>query len=372
MTSKTHVTYRHVKGSILKDGILNECGYILGDFKDENTKKVIYKLVIVDTKGFSFFFGFQGLGCHYRVDIDPEKNVIAIYQLRDGIPVYLHHVITRIGSGSTIEIDWDINAIGLRLNKFTVLQVLADGSHYGHWGFAPRGSSFRLPEIEIVHSLPSRYQWICLGDGFSNARWRNRSFLSWPELVFGGTDSSYLNACVGAGNTRRVLEVIEFLSDRIAGTDVFVATGSDDLIECENLQQCMIRIREIIAELKNKGAARIYLCSLPPRLSAMSQINQWNEKIFQIANETGVNFLNFYDWLLLGFDKNMVYGEYPGAKAQTVIANHVSDILKIQSSLPPPTTFDAGQSPSCLMRKVLQKSNAYLEKWTLDFPGLLR
>jgi hypothetical protein len=332
---------------------------------------VSYTIGISRLAGFSFLFGFRGIGWHYRCDIQPRAGIIALYQVRDGLPLYLHHVCINLNEGSVISVIWHSRSIRVQLGGFTLFNVIVDGPPAGHWGFAAMDEPFSLPEFSHALEQPENYGWICLGDGFSNARWRNRHFLSWPEIVW-GDGNTCLNACVAAGNSVRVLGAMRDLGSLPMGADVIVATGSDDLIEEENFADYTTRLGLIVAGLRQAGAAGIHLCTLPPRISALNCTRKWSDGIIEYACGENIPVLDFHSWILPEIAACMVRGEYPGAAAQQLIAVKTAERLGLEPAVGCPATFEPPRPCNGKLPALAFKAARHIEAWTLDFPGLIR
>lgn len=360
-----------IKGASFHAGTAAGGGYLLGPEDSVEHGGASYALNLSHPTAFSFLFGFRGIGCHYRCDILPRHGMIALYQMMDGIPLYLHHVSTVVPQEAEICIVWHAGSIRVKLNAHTVLNVIADGPSSGHWGFAALEGPFKVPGLTRSPAAPEQYEWICLGDGFSNARWRNRHFLSWPEILWGDANSC-LNACVAAGNSNRVLEVIRDLGDVLAGSKVIVATGSDDLIEGESFEDFSRRLDRIVSELSQAGVAGIYLCTLPPRNSDLENTRTWSEKIQQSANGHGVQVLDFHNWILPESATCMVRGEYPGASAQQLIARKIAAKLGLHPAANCPATTEPQRPFRGKFNALARRAERLLGGFTLDFPGLVR
>jgi len=203
------------------------------------------------------------------------------------------------------------------------MNVLHDGKAEGEWGFSvPRGRTLALPRVEIVQQPVPPLDWVVLGDGFSNNRWPNRHFVSWPELLF-GPDVSYLNACVAAANSRRVLQVAQRLVSRMRDTRVIVAMGTDDLIEGGETESFLRNLDNLVALLENAGVRRIWILNLPPVRSQMNAIPDWNETLKRRLCDTRITLVDTHS-LLTTF---MIHGEYPSVDGQWLIAQHLATLL---------------------------------------------
>jgi hypothetical protein len=363
--------FKCIKGESLHEGTIGAGGLLLGAEDAVEQAGVSYALTLAYSTNFSFLFGFRGIGCHYRCDIQPRHGIIALYQMKDGIPLYLHHVSTILSLGAEIKIIWHARAIRVTLHGYTILNVITDGPKSGHWCFAALGEPLSVPALTSSLVALEKYEWICLGDGFSNARWRNRHFLSWPEILWGHGDSC-LNACVAAGNSSRTLEVVRDLGTVLEGAKVIVATGSDDLIEGEAFENYSIRLEQITSKLRQDGADGIYLCTLPPRNSDLKNTRTWSEEIKKFAKFHAIQVLDVHDWILPETANCMVRGEYPGTAAQKLIARKIAAQLGLQLPTTCPVTID----PQLPLRRrtaaLARKVERMLGPFTQDFPGLLR
>ena len=368
MTVIPSSAFRTIKNGSYHNGISGPSGYLLAGTHSVARDSVSYTFPILPDERFSFVFGFNGVGRHYTCHINPPDGVIAIYEVRDGIRIYLHHVRVAIPSGSHVCIVWDSVSIRLRLNNFTLLQVLAQGPDSGHWGFAPLGRRFRVPDVSVQVRVPWDFQWICLGDGFSNARWKTRDFLSWPELVFGEADIC-LNACVGACNTKRAIEVVHQIRSTIENANIILSVGADDLIEGESIDDFASRLQSILSSLRAANASRVLLATLHPRASALAETWRWSEKIREVAERYQVGILDFHQWLAPDIQKYMVSGEYPGRAAQELIADRVASELGILKTLTAPSPFGSTQESSRIWHRLLRRVQSEMKRQTREYPG---
>jgi hypothetical protein len=212
--------------------------------------------------------------------------------------------------------------------------VLADDLMEGRWGFAGRRQPLRLPEVTVeVHPAP-HYAWIVLGDGYSNNRWSNRNFYSWPELAF-GDKLTYLNACVAAGNSRRVLEIARQIGADFADSKVILAVGADDFMEGEPLADAIGRIRQIAALIRNHGAAEIHVCSILPKPKHQGGLAAWNAAIAEVAHLNFDSCIDFHQLIVSSADELLVHGDYPGAEAQRIMATAVLSHFRLPERLAP-------------------------------------
>lgn len=362
--------FRTVKGASVRNGAMGGRGYLFGHEGEGPACPARHFLKLTCDKPFSFLFGLLGLGYHYRLDVRPLDSVLALYHIKDGIPVFLHHFSTRITPGATINLDTFHSQARVGLNGFQIMHVLVDSTLDARVGFAPlSGEGFQLPEYSRTPLCLPMLAWLCLGDGFSNARWRNRDFLSWPELVFGRRDD-WFNGCVAAGNSRRVKQLAWDFSPLCRNSSVLIATGSDDLMEGEPYEAFEDRLLAIVNALRSTGVKSIQVATLPPRMSAMQETREWSERVtaFTLRHQLGV--LDFHQWLEPHMNL-MVRGEYPGSDAQKLLAHKVSEHL----SLPLPESPPEKEPPtrtSGPADRLLRKLHHHLERRFADFPGMLR
>jgi hypothetical protein len=225
--------------------------------------------------------------------------------------------------------------------------------------------------VELIFIERAAYKWICLGDGFSNNRWRNRHFISWPELIFGRTNG-YLNACVAAANTRRVQSIAKTFGATLGGSKIIVATGTDDLLEGESCTNFEVRLRKLVELLKLQGADQVFLATLPPRASDRANCIYWSERIHHVAADTGSTIMDFHEWLAPHVKCAMIRGEYPGAEGQAILATHVAKVLEIELPKGAPKTMEPKRPPGARFAFIPRKLGRRLEPWLLDYPGLMR
>jgi hypothetical protein len=365
-------TLQTLKHITLKDGLASGDGFLLGgSLPDAPGMAARLDLSLADATPFVLLFGWVGIGSHFRLQIDAPNRVLAIYQIRDGIPLYLHHVCLDLPRGTELSLQVEPQSLRVRVNGFCVMNLLADLPAQGRWGFAPLRGTFRPPDVSAATQAPAPVKWLCLGDGFSNNRWRNRHFLSWPELLFGRSNEC-LNACVAAANSCRVLAIASTLGTLPAGATALVATGSDDLIEGESCDAFTHRLGLLVERLRGAGVKHTWLATLPPLASAPDACRTWSERIRRIAEETGCGLLDFHDWLAPRAATCMVHGGYPGKDGQALLAARVAVALQLDLPHDAPATTNPPRAPggrlACLARKIVRR----LEPCTGDFPGMLR
>ena len=343
----------------------------LGPWDSLEHECLSYTLTLPGDDGFAFLFGFQGRGCNFRLDVRPKNRIAALYQRCDGILLYLHHVCLELRPGSEVTVLWQAGSIRVKLNGFCIINVIATGPTSGHRGFVPIGTAYEIPRVEVARIAATTFEWICLGDGFSNNRWPHRHFLSWPEILFGDRDAC-LNACVAAGNTHRVLDVIGSLGATLKDAKIIVASGTDDVIEGETFDACAARLETMVARLRAAGTGAIYLCTLPPRTSHKSACVTWSEGIRKLAATANVGVLDFHEWLSPQASTSMTGGDYPSASGQHVLAERIATTLDLPLSRRAPATFEPASPGGRLAWTLAYKVSRKLERWTLDYPGKLR
>lgn len=361
---------RPIKGATVKDGLAGGRGYLLGPDGEGPAGPVRHLLTLADGHPFSFLFGLLGLGYHYRLDIRPSDSVLALYHVRDGIPVFLHHFSTPLSPGTRISIDTFHSQARIGLNGFQVMHAQIDSTLDARIGFAPLSpAGFRLPDCARTPLCLPMLAWLCLGDGFSNARWRNRHFLSWPELVFGQRED-WFNGCVAAGNSRRIIQLAWDFAPLCRNSSVLLATGSDDLIEGESYDDFENRLFTTVQALRSTGVQSIHVATLPPRVSAMEETEDWSKRIAIFADRHQLKLLDFHSWLKPHMHL-MVRGEYPGSGAQKLLAAKVAERLALPLPEPPPE--HVAPIPSAGLRhRFLRKLHHQLDMQFADFPGVLR
>lgn len=346
-------------------------GERLGSWDSVQDEGISYRLTIPGSEGFAFLFGFQGRGCNYRLDVSPGNRIAALYQRCDGILLYLHHVCLELSPKTEITVLWHVGSIRVKVNDFCVMNVIVNGPTAGHRGFASIGTAYEIPRLQVDRIAAPRFEWICLGDGFSNNRWPHRHFVSWPEILFGDRDTC-LNAAVAAGNTHRVLDVVRSLGATVRDATIVVASGTDDMIEGETFDACAARLKTIVARLRDAGAGAIHLCTLPPRQSFKSATATWSEGIRRLAASADAGVLDFHEWLSPNASAYMAGGDFPNADAQRFLAGHVGSTLGLSVSGRHPATFEPEAPGGELIGTLAYKVSRKLERWTLDFPGMLR
>ncbi len=360
---------RLIKGARIQGNRALNGGFLLGCPSVDLPMPRRHQLALAGSDPFSFLFGLSGLGYHYRLDVRPEASNLALYHIRDGIPLYLHHFATHIPPDAAITVDLFHSQIRVGINGFQVMHAVGDPHFDPRIGFSPLSPvGFNLPKHSATPLLLPALAWLCLGDGFSNARWRNRSFLSWPERVFGHRED-WFNGCVAAGNSRRVLQLAWDFAPLCHDSSVLLAVGSDDQIEGESYADFETRLAAIIGRLRSSRLKSIHLATLPPRVSAMEATRDWSARMREFAGKNQIHILDFHAWLAADMS-GMVRGEYPGAAAQALLASHVAETLGL--TLPPSCPAEIHPNPPApFVGKALHKAHRWLDKRLADFPGVL-
>ncbi len=318
-----------IKGATHYHGQILGPGYVLLGTESARDCQVTYHLPLLDRNAGHFVFGFQGVGCHFLVKVCRQRGLIAVYHIKDGIPVYLNHVLVRLPENAALEILQDADFLSVSSSGYGLISVLHDGNAEGEWGFGVAGRSrLSRPSIEIAHRPKQDLEWIVLGDGFSNNRWPNRHFVSWPELLF-GTTLRYLNACVAAANSRRVLTLAVRLAPRIRNTNVIVAMGTDDLIEGHGIESLLRNVDKLLTVLEGAGARDVWIANLPPVKSLEAHVSEWNKALSQRLRGTHIKLVDIHSLLMTNPSSYMEQGNYPSAEGQWVIAEHLASLLKI-------------------------------------------
>lgn len=314
---------RLIKGASEHHGDVRGPGYALLGHQNASGHQVTYRFPLPDRQVCYFVFGFQGAGSHFIVELCVRQGLIALYYIKDGIPLYLNHVLVRLPARAIIDVVQDADFVSVTSSGFGLLNVLHDGNAEGEWGFSvPRACKLTLPRVETGHQAIPPLEWIVLGDGFSNNRWPNRHFVSWPELLF-GPDISYLNACVAAANSRRVLQVAQRLVSRMRNTQVIVAMGTDDLIEGSGIESFLQNLDALVALLHNAGVRHMWILNLPPVRSQIAAIPEWNTTLQRRLCDPRITLVDTHNLLTTC----MIQGEYPGAHGQWLIAKHLATLL---------------------------------------------
>jgi hypothetical protein len=341
-----------IKLARFEKGRLVGHGYALADFEALAGSMLQFTFRIAASQSVSFVFGFQGVGQHYRCDIQPSSNLVILHWFRDGIPVYLQHASIRIELGKDVIIRWSLDAIRIFRDDVCFINVLAGGIPGGHWGFATGDQPLLPPAVEMKRLPSPHHRWVVLGDGYSNNRWKNRHFFSWPELAFGHR-VDYLNACVAAGNTRRVLQVIESITHQLDGAVVLIAAGADDFIEGEPLEDSITRLTQVIDLTRRAGATSIHLCAIPPRARNNEEVRTRNQALKLLASTVANGFIDFHAALEKESSTLIINGDYPGAEAQLILARTVLCNLEITQDLAPLHHTPRPKTPPLIITRFL-------------------
>ena len=358
VTTTSEHRFQCIKGAELSDGILSGAGFALAGYQSLDGHEIVYHMPTADLDTIIFLFGLRGIGNHYRIDIDSSRNRIVLNRVRDGISTYLHHAYLDLKKEPSLSIRWCRSSIRLFSGTVCFMNVLADDLVEGRWGFAGRRQSMRLPEVTVeVHSSP-HYAWIVLGDGYSNNRWSNRNFYSWPELAF-GDKLPYLNACVAAGNTRRVLEIAHQIGADFADSKVILAVGADDFMEGESLEDTIARLRQITNLARGYGATEVHICSLLPKPKYPEGLPEWNRAIAGLAGQEFNSLIDFHHWLDSSPNELLVHGDYPGAEAQGVLATGVLHCCELPNRL----ASLKFQIPQPLLKGIAARAGARIGSW---------
>jgi hypothetical protein len=349
-----------IKNTKLQDGKLQGDGYALASRISINSECAVFEIKNTAHADYSFVFAFEGVGHHCRMEVLPSQNLILLYFIRDGIPIYLQHASLSIPPEQTITLYWEADSIRVHLGFTNIINILGEGLSSGHWGFATRDTPYKIPEVLVQFTPLTQFQWICLGDGYSNNRWKNRHLFSWPELAF-GNGGTHLNACVAAGNTRRTLKVLEFIRHRVAGASVFIAAGADDLIESEPLEGFLSRLSTLVENTRCAGAKSIHLCAIPPSTRNNEEIIKRNHAIHELSQKNGIAFIDFHQCLSPAMPGILVGGGYPGPEAQRMIATLVLKQLGIQTTISPLIHVERKPKVHGLMTRALSRAQICID-----------
>jgi hypothetical protein len=318
---------RLIKGAREHHGDIHGPGYALPGHQDASGHQITYRLPLPHRQACYFVFGFRGVGSHFLLELRAQQGLVALYQIKDGIPLYLNHVLVRLAADAIVDVVQDADFLSISSSGYALLNVLHEGNAEGDWGFSvPRGHTLSLPRVEIVHQQVSPLEWIVLGDGFSNNRWPNRHFVSWPELLF-GPEVSYVNACVAAANSRRVIQVAQRLVPRMRNTQVIVAMGTDDLIEGGVAESFLRNLDDLVTLLHNAGVRYVWIINLPPVRSQMALIPELNEILRRRLCNPNIALVDTHSLLMQDHSTCMAQGEYPNASGQWLIAQHLAPLL---------------------------------------------
>lgn len=346
--------YECIKNVSIDGRLLYGAGYALARYTHAESGEFEHKFTFSPMERTSFVFGFHGVGHHYRGDLHPAENLIVLHLIRDGVPIYLQHASIDLSTPFELRICWTEISIRIFKHDSCFINILGEEINGGRWGFAVDGGKFHLPEVTTNRNLYPDFKWIVFGDGYSNNRWKNRHFFSWPELAFGHR-APYLNACVAAGNTRRVLEIIDKVEKHISASTVLVAAGADDFIENTPIPETLDRLTQIVAKCKANGAASVLICAIPPRGENDAEVAQLNGLLRKLAEADADGFIDFHAMLSAEKHRLLVGGDFPGAAAQEIIAHGVIKHLGLAGGLAPLSaaqrqTFCTGKPARCMRR----------------------
>lgn len=332
--SKDRLNYECLKQTSIANNRLRGYGYALAPYEKLGADRLEFRWRLHSQSLTSFVFGFQGVGHHYRFEAAPSRSLLTLFWIRDGMAVYLQHASVALAKGMEIQVSWATYGLAVAINNVCLINVITEDLDEGKWGFASTSSSVEIPTVSLVRRPATGYQWVIIGDGYSNNRWKNRHFFSWPELAFGNR-GHYLNACVAAGNTRRVLQITERISAAFENSDVLIAAGADDFIENESTAGFLVRIRSIVEKARESGAIAVHLCSIPPRGNRDDEVIRRNEALAELARTLKASFIDFHSLLSPVKNAVLINGDYPGAEAQRILAQAVLDHLDVPGDLAP-------------------------------------
>ena len=358
VSSSSSSSYRFTKSATLSNGVLVGGGFALGDWLSVDGREIEFSFPLPVETALYFVFGMRGVGNHYRLHIQRKDRRFVLTRFRDGIPVYLQHAYLKWAEQDILRICWNDTSIRIFLNEVCFINVLNDGIHDGSWGFAGTQQPIQLPKVTLASNPAGNYQWIILGDGYSNNRWSNRDFFSWPELAF-GDKTDYLNACVAAGNTRRVLEIVNKIGRNFSGSRVIVASGADDVIEGEPLEEIIERLQQIIKRVREMGASEVHLTTIVPQIKHYEQTLALNREISRALSGTCDSILDFHHLLGENLAAWSANGDFPGAIYQRKIAVHVLEHFFGHGRLAPLVD----PSPRPQLRGLRGRVIALLSRW---------
>lgn len=348
-----------IKGAILNGGNLGADGYVLYSQADATLNSIHFSLNNPNESSYSFVFGFRGVGNHFRLDYSSDLRRYVLTRILDGILVYLQHAYVGHGQGNEVEIAWNNHSIRLYSRGICFVNILTDGLAIGDWGFKSIGKASVIPFVRVESRDVENYQWVVIGDGYHNNRWKNRDFYSWPELAF-GDKCNYLNACVAAGNTLRVIDVVEQISSFISGVSLIIAVGSDDLIEGHSVASIIGRLAAINSRVRELGAKHVYFSTLPakPMLGdACARINEWIVDNFSKGPD---KLLDFNAAISKLPDQGLIRNDHPNPVAHQIIAELTLNQLGLHGH-----TADLGPTPDFMQQRVLAKLRDRIIKKTL-------
>lgn len=363
--------FRFVKGGALSKSLLGPRGFVLGEFQKFGELALSLKLKPRGKTDFACVFGFRGVGNHFRFDFTRAANRFVLSQIRDGIQIYLQHAIMKAPISDFLEVLADDVSIRIFSGKHCFINVVHEGSIDGHWGFAGVGYQVPAPEMQVKALKRKNFEWLIFGDGYSNNRWENRDFYSWPEMAF-GDKADYLNACVAAGNTRRVLEIIPRLATRLRGTNVILAVGADDVMEMEPHGEVIVRMEAIVKLLRDLDVETIHVTTLAPKpryLESTAALNYW---IRETLSTTCDSVIDFHEIIASCAEADLCNGDFPGPRVQIQMADAVLASL-IDNSFASPLLAQEQKNirqPSPIKRfalRVAARLDSYIDRFLGKF-----
>jgi hypothetical protein len=320
---------------------------------------------LAPSEPFSFVFAFRGVGCHFQLDFCSRQGFAAFHEVRDGQRLYLHHVCSPVVSTAEFSFTVDCFRIEAFCGGFRILSIYHESPISGAFGFVPPRKGFAFPRMQwepISPSLASRV--VVLGDGFSNARWEGRHFLSWPELAFGHLPEVW-NAAVAAGNSTRVLEIATRLADVLRGSSVIVAVGSDDHIESRTPEFFLGNCQKLLEILRTSSSSRTVFATLPPR-DFDEDPSSWNSALAEWCRHNSCEVLDFYS-ALRTVEPRETLG-YPGPLSQ----NTMAEAAARHFGLPEPVIRNppAAQEPGAkrVVRRILHRLNHCADRMLGCYP----
>lgn len=321
-----------IKGATLDGNRLGSGGYVILSDAATNSQEVRFCLNNSDHSDFSFVFGFRGVGNHFCLNFSARQSRYLLTRIQDGIAVYLQHAFVSPGQSGEVQISWSDHSIRLFAGGTCFVNILTDGLADGGWGFKGLGVPTTIPDVIVEIKERAKYEWLIVGDGYHNNRWRNRDFYSWPELAF-GDKLNYLNACVAAGNTMRVLDIVEQISECFKGGSVIIAAGSDDVIEGHSIESIKSRITDIHEKICAHGARHVYVSTLPskPLLGdACETLNKWILDQFSKGPDMPLDFNAILAALP---DKGLIRNDHPTPAAHREIAKAVLNRFQMAAQI---------------------------------------
>lgn len=323
MTISDNTEYVTVRGKGIKNGVLLPHSFVLKDEPLELQPEMWHEFEAppeTACKGsFAFVTGYSGLGRHYRITLDYKHRMIAAHLVRDGINVYLHH-LTWDFPGKTIRVEWNRYGLRVLVEKCVILSIFDKDITKGHCGLQTFGVEVPAPNIRIGEKRNADANWCVLGDGFSNARWKERDFLCWPEILFWGR-TDFSNLCVSSGNSERILGISRHVRDDLF-KNVILAVGNDDAIEKKSLDTFLQNISSTCDALSPEN---VYVCSLTPRRPNLETVREWNGALENFCSRKGLNFVDLFTPLFGQLDRCIYPANFPNALGQRLMANTLGE-----------------------------------------------